>query len=163
SRTMRGKFSPVSSRTFRGATSALPFPAWPEPKPAVFAGGSASRREPGRCDWRPSSRGGRARTSGFSGFVFWRKAKKIRAGREFWWDELERVVLGPGPLPPVLELGPGARWRLDDPSENGFERRRQIHRGWRAWEEPPTRRHALYRDLWDRWHGLPERERCRES
>jgi len=91
----------------------------------------------------------------------------LGGAREFWWDELERILLGPGPLPSVLELGPGACWRLDAPSlddsETAVEGDPQTHRGWRAWEEPPTRRHALYRDLWKRWHGLPERERARES
>lgn len=91
----------------------------------------------------------------------------VGGSREFWWDELERIVLGPSPLPSVLELGPGAFWRLDAPSldDSGttVEGDPQTHRGWRAWEEPPTRRHALYRDVWKRWHGLPERERARES
>jgi peptidoglycan/xylan/chitin deacetylase (PgdA/CDA1 family) len=91
----------------------------------------------------------------------------VGGSREFWWDELERILLGPGPLPSVLELGPDARWRLDDPplddSEKVVERKQQTHRVWRAWEEPPTRRHSLYRDLWKRWHGLPEKERSRES
>jgi peptidoglycan/xylan/chitin deacetylase (PgdA/CDA1 family) len=42
----------------------------------------------------------------------------IGSTQEFWWDELESVLLPPGE-----------------------------HTGWRAWDDPPSRRHRLYRDL----------------
>jgi peptidoglycan/xylan/chitin deacetylase (PgdA/CDA1 family) len=70
--------------------------------------------------------------------------------REFWWDVLERVLLGPGDLPERVRLPLG---------ESGFEfdlgssarygaSEAATHRGWnwRA-ETDPTRRHALFRRL----------------
>lgn len=68
----------------------------------------------------------------------------------FWWDELAALLLEPGVLPDMLSLtirdkqhcwhlGDSARYSLPD-----FQR----HRHWRAWERPPTPRHALYRALW---------------
>lgn len=33
----------------------------------------------------------------------------VEARREFWWDELERIVLGPGTLPATVELRTSAR------------------------------------------------------
>ena len=82
--------------------------------------------------------------------------------REFWWDELERLLLQPGTLPEVLHLsvaGRACRWSLDQAvcySEADSRR----YRHWRAWEQPPfTSRHRLYLSLWELLHGLPERER----
>jgi peptidoglycan/xylan/chitin deacetylase (PgdA/CDA1 family) len=89
----------------------------------------------------------------------------LGGAREFWWDELERLLLSPGSLPPVLELGPGACWRLDGAERGeapGAERVMGSLRNWRAWEEPPTRRHSLYRDLWCRWQDLSGKDRERE-
>ena len=72
--------------------------------------------------------------------------------REMWWDELERVLLLPGPLPPTLDGplgGVPVQWDLGDAAAYGAARAGR-HRGWRAWEPPPTPRHALYRHLWER-------------
>ena len=71
-------------------------------------------------------------------------------GREFWWDALERLVLGAGRLPAELTLridDTAHRWLLAEDAE-WSPARRDDHRGWRAWTgEAPTRRHALYRAL----------------
>lgn len=70
--------------------------------------------------------------------------------QEFWWDELERLLLLPGDLPGALrlrfrdstfeaDLGPAARY-----SEEDCER----HRGWNDLHpDPPGPRQAVYRAL----------------
>jgi peptidoglycan/xylan/chitin deacetylase (PgdA/CDA1 family) len=68
------------------------------------------------------------------------------SGREFWWDELERLLLLPGHLPPELTLDFGDErrsWILGSsgaPEDGG--------RDWNvASPETPSPRHAVYRDL----------------
>jgi peptidoglycan/xylan/chitin deacetylase (PgdA/CDA1 family) len=69
---------------------------------------------------------------------------------EFWWDDLERMLLGPGHLPETLVLeyeGGCVDFTLGTcavltPSQV------RATRPWCAWQEPPTRRHALYATLW---------------
>ncbi len=100
----------------------------------------------------------------------------VGSEREFWWDALERILLGPGALPESLELVvDGARhaWTLDESAAGGSE---PVPR-WRAWQPAPTRRHAVYRAVWDvlrratpparvaamddlhRWSGIPAEAR----
>ncbi|QEH36385.1 Polysaccharide deacetylase [Aquisphaera giovannonii] len=79
---------------------------------------------------------------------------------EFWWDELEGMLLRPGRLPPSLaldldggtyqaELGASAAFDADD-----FER----VRGWSfADDATPSPRHALYRDLYRLLQPMPPR------
>lgn len=69
----------------------------------------------------------------------------------FWWDELERLILYPGRLPPVLRLRILDRtyqWELADSAEYS-SRDTKTYRDWRAWHEPPTPRHRAYRELWE--------------
>jgi peptidoglycan/xylan/chitin deacetylase (PgdA/CDA1 family) len=80
---------------------------------------------------------------------------------EFWWDELDRLLLQPGTLPETLELriqGSPHQWELGAaayyPAAACME-----YRNWRAWEEAPTPRHALYASLWQLLQPLPEDER----
>jgi peptidoglycan/xylan/chitin deacetylase (PgdA/CDA1 family) len=83
--------------------------------------------------------------------------------REFWWDELERVVLQPGMLPETLYLsinGSAHEWKLGAAvhyDEDACWR----HRDWRAWEDAPTPRHSLYYSLWQLLRPLPEDERLK--
>ena len=74
----------------------------------------------------------------------------IGAYTEFWWDELERILLEPGELPACLrlevngvpklwELGTAANYRVHDAV---------AYRSWRAWDDPPTMRHAVYQSLY---------------
>ena len=70
----------------------------------------------------------------------------LGGAREFWWDALEQVLLHDRPLPDALDLtidGAPFRWTAGDDAGPPAP-------GWRAWEPPPTPRHALYRDLWTR-------------
>ncbi len=69
----------------------------------------------------------------------------IGGGREFWWDELERLLLAPRPLPPALQLRVRGRlrtWRLVAQAGT-YERRDWTVLAGRS----PSPRHALYRSL----------------
>jgi peptidoglycan/xylan/chitin deacetylase (PgdA/CDA1 family) len=82
--------------------------------------------------------------------------------REFWWDELERVFLQPGPLPRVLELdveGRAQQWRLDDVTAHDAARL-EACAGWHLSEEPaPTERRAVFRDVYHLLRPLAEQPR----
>jgi peptidoglycan/xylan/chitin deacetylase (PgdA/CDA1 family) len=80
---------------------------------------------------------------------------------EFWWDHLGRLLLQPGRLPEVLRIalaGELREWRLDGAEEYGAAEA-IAHHSWRAWEKPPTARHALYLALWRRLRPLPPHAR----
>jgi peptidoglycan/xylan/chitin deacetylase (PgdA/CDA1 family) len=64
----------------------------------------------------------------------------IGRDREFWWDELARLLLHPGTCD-------DATWRQAV--------------SWNASDPPPTGRHALYLTLWRRLRALPEAEQER--
>ena len=80
----------------------------------------------------------------------------IDGQREFWWDALEHVFLGDHPLPSELLLAlPGGDLRLTfsaGPTET--LRPDQPRMRWRAWQPPPTSRHAAYRETWERLRVL---------
>jgi peptidoglycan/xylan/chitin deacetylase (PgdA/CDA1 family) len=74
----------------------------------------------------------------------------LGGAREFWWDDLERLLLLPGRLPETLRLRIGARihaWHLGEAREYGeAERRRDL--GWHVeCDYDPSPRHRVYRDL----------------
>jgi peptidoglycan/xylan/chitin deacetylase (PgdA/CDA1 family) len=74
----------------------------------------------------------------------------IGSGREFWWDELERIFLQPGHLPSTLELTIGPtqhNWHLEGAAAYDIDSFRQ-HRGWKVRQEPPTRRHQIYKEIY---------------
>jgi peptidoglycan/xylan/chitin deacetylase (PgdA/CDA1 family) len=78
----------------------------------------------------------------------------LAQAREFWWDELERVFLQPGRLPPTLELEINKqrfRWELGDAAlytREAFEH----NLSWRTGQPPPGPRHQLYIELWEMLH-----------
>ena len=84
----------------------------------------------------------------------------VGSGREFWWDELERLILEPAFLPKTLKLdileGENLTWELGEGSH--------AVDAWRGWNvqvlENPTPRHALYRCLCDLLRPLPEQRRA---
>lgn len=83
--------------------------------------------------------------------------------REFWWDELGRLLLRPGALPDSLTLsvdGERHRWELGGAANYTVEEFRR-HRGWRAWNGSPTPRHTLYIALCDLLRPVGEDERER--
>jgi peptidoglycan/xylan/chitin deacetylase (PgdA/CDA1 family) len=75
---------------------------------------------------------------------------QVGSEREFWWDELERLLLQPGVLPEDLCLtvnGADYRWRLGraaEYSEKDFLRNSQR----RAWEGDQGSRLHLYHTIW---------------
>lgn len=82
--------------------------------------------------------------------------------REFWWDELERVLLQPGTLPEILQIkinGSTYEWNLGeaaDYSEDAYQR----HRCWLAeHDHDPSPRQSLYRSLWQLLRPMLESER----
>jgi len=74
----------------------------------------------------------------------------IDSGREFWWDELEALLLSVGVLPSSLDLDLGdglESWQLGDAADYTAEAWRR-GRGWRT-EKPATgSRQEVYLALW---------------
>lgn len=70
--------------------------------------------------------------------------------REFWWDELERLLLSPGSLPVHLRLRIGLdllEWQLGDSAARS-ERDCAQQASWMVTDRRcPTPRHRLYQDL----------------
>ena len=87
----------------------------------------------------------------------------IGQDREFWWDELDRLLLHPGTLPETLHLsinGRSYQWELGEAahySPLAYERQRS----WKAWEDAPDSRQALYRSLYGLLQPLSADERRR--
>lgn len=80
---------------------------------------------------------------------------------EFWWDELDRILLQPSTLPDRLQLrvhGELHDWPLGGAARY-VEQESLRHRRWRAWEPPPTARHYLYSTLWKLLQRASEAER----
>lgn len=70
--------------------------------------------------------------------------------REFWWDELEGILLRPGTLPETFALAVGGEphhIRLGQSAIYTSSDAR-THAAWRAPLDPPTERHAAYVRLW---------------
>jgi peptidoglycan/xylan/chitin deacetylase (PgdA/CDA1 family) len=85
----------------------------------------------------------------------------VGSARQFWWDELESMVLRPGSLPPRLHFTAGGRSRrydvgMDRYGDDDYAR----HRAWHVeCAEDPTARHGLYRRLYHDLYPLPAEER----
>ena len=84
----------------------------------------------------------------------------IERRREFWWDELDRLILQPSVLPETLKLsirGKIYEWHLNrDVSYN--EDTAQQNTSWKAWEKAPGIRHEIYYSLWKLLKPLDENE-----
>jgi peptidoglycan/xylan/chitin deacetylase (PgdA/CDA1 family) len=74
----------------------------------------------------------------------------VDGATEFWWDELERLVLLPGTLPEQLTLAVGGiacRWNLGIDATYTSEQA-VLYGAWNVLSpDDPTRRHGLYRTL----------------
>ena len=83
---------------------------------------------------------------------------QVGSEREFWWDELERLLLQPGTLPPTLRLRVNGRiheWGLGDAARYGADAWRR-HRGWHVGQpHDPGPRQRLFRSLYRLLHALP--------
>jgi peptidoglycan/xylan/chitin deacetylase (PgdA/CDA1 family) len=79
----------------------------------------------------------------------------LARSREFWWDELEQVLLHDRQLPETLTLTTKAgkrSWRV--PSEA----HRRESRADKAWEGAPGSRMALFHEIWESMLRLPSEE-----
>ena len=87
---------------------------------------------------------------------------QIGSPREFWWDELEKVFLLPGPLPQELDMefgGHSNHWDLNGASQYTVEGFR-ANRGWHAGNGvPPGLRHELYQTIHLLLRALPSDQR----
>jgi peptidoglycan/xylan/chitin deacetylase (PgdA/CDA1 family) len=80
----------------------------------------------------------------------------LEGAAEMWWDEMAHLLLAAGELPERLDLlidGAALTWDLGEsaclsPSEVVAARH------WRAWDDAPTARHALYAAVWSRCQRL---------
>src|SRR5438094_5584201 len=84
--------------------------------------------------------------------------------REFWWDELDRLLLQPGRLPATLDLhldGTQWQWELGNATtytNADYER----HRDWHIErEDDPTPRQRLHRSLYRQLYALRQEDRQR--
>jgi peptidoglycan/xylan/chitin deacetylase (PgdA/CDA1 family) len=72
---------------------------------------------------------------------------------EFWWDELETLILLSDQIPVQLLVdvdGHLLEWHETDGDAKSFPGVLARSRHWRAWQDPaPSPRHALYRRLWE--------------
>lgn len=91
-------------------------------------------------------------------------AGQIGSKSEFWWDELDRLLLQPGSLPGYLSLNINDSeftWKEGEAEEYSVE---FFHR-YRNWhverEDNPHPRYQLFRRLYEILHSLPDRERQR--
>lgn len=81
--------------------------------------------------------------------------------REFWWDELERLLLQPGTLPETLRLtvnGSPCQWQLGDSAYYDAEMYWR-HCCWNIGQDEPGLRQRLYRALYQLLRPLPDGER----
>jgi hypothetical protein len=70
---------------------------------------------------------------------------QIGRGKEFWWDELARIVLcRVEPLSTSLTVA-DERLQIDLPP---IDPEMEPRATWRAWDEPMTVREATYQMLW---------------
>jgi|SRR5215475_10437819 len=89
-------------------------------------------------------------------------AGQVGSRREFWWDELDRLLLQAGTLAARLQLslnGNAYAWELGEASTYTEEDSRR-YRDWHIErEDDPSPRHGLFRWLHDRLNSLPDGER----
>lgn len=74
----------------------------------------------------------------------------IGKNTEYWWDDLDRILLQPGKLPQELFLhinNKDYKWNLNG-SQIYTQEESKKYRGWLTWEESPTYRHYLYNEIW---------------
>lgn len=85
----------------------------------------------------------------------------LGAQREFWWDELARILLKPGKFPPQLSLTIDnnlSEWELGAASDYSQSAYRQ-DRHCRAWAAQPGSRMFLYYSIWQVLRDLAEIDR----
>lgn len=84
----------------------------------------------------------------------------IGRDREFWWDELERILFQPGTLPETLHLeinGIPRRWKLGEAAHWSADDVLR-HRDWRFYDPHPDRRHQVFIEIYQFLQPLPDNE-----
>lgn len=88
----------------------------------------------------------------------------VEMSREFWWDELERLLLRPGKLPDTLEWrvnGTVDKFELAEAAQYS-EADQRGHRDWNlAQPDDPSARHKAFRLLYQQLLPLPTAEKRR--
>jgi peptidoglycan/xylan/chitin deacetylase (PgdA/CDA1 family) len=89
----------------------------------------------------------------------------MKTAREYWWDEVERLVLQPGDLPSTLSLTINRqvhKWHLT--AETNYSRADyEAHSSWHATRtDEPTLRQQLYRELINVLYPLGPDERFQQ-
>lgn len=82
-------------------------------------------------------------------------------GVEFWWDELERILLSPGDLPARVTITlPNGPHMLDLGAAAHYSDAAAAHHApWRAYRsDPPTARHAAFLATWEQLVTLHDAE-----
>lgn len=89
-------------------------------------------------------------------------AGQVGRAREFWWDELDRLFLQPGVLPPALQLrvnGSVHEWQLGEAGRYSEEEYRRDRRWHVECSDDPGPRQRIFRALYGLLYPLPSRER----
>jgi peptidoglycan/xylan/chitin deacetylase (PgdA/CDA1 family) len=88
----------------------------------------------------------------------------IGSGREFWWDALEQIIMGPASLPSEIRLTVGAcavEWRLAEARYYPDEERERDRDWFTTRQDTPSKRYELYRAIHRLLQPLDEPERQR--
>lgn len=88
-------------------------------------------------------------------------AGNIGSEREFWWDQLERLILQPGRLPETLQLSIDSRdyrWELGD-AARCCEASNHLHDAGLSSSDTSKSRLRLYRTIWELLRPLSINER----
>ncbi|HEY4324710.1 MAG TPA: polysaccharide deacetylase family protein [Mucilaginibacter sp.] len=96
--------------------------------------------------------------------TFFIASGNIENKREFWWDELELIILSAQSLPEVFSLNIKGNQILCELKNESFlsDEIRQQHNTWKACTEtPPTARAKLFYELWQQLKPLPYPEQQR--
>jgi peptidoglycan/xylan/chitin deacetylase (PgdA/CDA1 family) len=90
--------------------------------------------------------------------TFYIPSGAVDRSSEFWWDELEALILLSDQIPRQLVIdvdGHLLEWQQTDGDAKSYPDVLARSRHWRAWQHPdPSPRHALYRRLWERCQRL---------
>ena len=88
-------------------------------------------------------------------------AEALAEQRNFWWDELEWILMQPGTLPASLELNLNGRrhsWQLGNARQYSMQERKQDCQR-RPWDAAPGTRLAFFYLIWQHLQKLPRLER----
>lgn len=83
-------------------------------------------------------------------------AGMVGGGREYWWDELEYVLLEAEDLPETIDLQIGGKaYRRSLGQEHSLPRAEFVRRAsWRTWMPAETARQEIYLELWQLLHPM---------